>query len=62
MLFIGTTEFIVNKDTGEVSLATGTLLNQTSSPSYRLTVIAADGGTPALSSTVDVTVNIITGM
>ena len=54
---VGTSVFIINETTGVISTAAS--LDREVRPTYAFTVVATDAGLPQLSSTVQVTVNVL---
>ena len=61
-MLAGTEDFTISEDSGNVNLAQNAVLNQTLTQTYSFSVTATDGGTPALSSSVNVTISIIKGL
>lgn len=54
----GSSTFSINVNTGQIQVLDGTLLNFETNPSFDLTVQVTDNGTPALSSSATVTINL----
>ncbi len=55
----GAAAFNLAPTTGKLSVKTGTVLNAATTPSYTLTVSAIDSGSPALTGTATLTVNVV---
>ncbi len=54
----GATAFAVNVTTGQITVVDASQLNFESTPSFSLTVQVTDGGTPGLSDTATITINL----